>query len=175
MGNLKEKLIQRKMAKSGHFYDYCIKCKEKTLDVNPHLVTTATGRLARASTCNVCGTRKFCFVSQKGGSAAIVGAIASAVPEAIGKIGEASNRGRELDHEFNRENGNLQYQKNNRFLEYYRNLLHNRFWNQEMFPPYLRLPRFETNNPKFAAKQEEKDNAMWNYAIETWDGHQTKI
>ena len=111
---------------------------------------------------------------QRGGNA-IVGAVAGAVPGTISAIANAVNEGIKLRDERDKLNGNLNYEKNNRFMDYYRNLLHWRFWDGERFPPYLRLPRYETNNPQYAAKQEEKDNLMYQYAKETWNGTQTSM
>lgn len=45
---------------------YCMKCKKKTDDDNPHIVTSK-GRTSRKSKCSICGTSKTVFVKSQGG------------------------------------------------------------------------------------------------------------
>jgi len=67
---------------------YCVKCKKKTKDVAPKIVTSG-GRSRRVSKCAVCGTMKSVFVkSQKGGNpaAAIAGLVGQVAPGIISGI-----------------------------------------------------------------------------------------
>lgn len=106
----------------------------------------------------------------KGGNPAIVGAIAAAVPDTIRGIGDAVDQGRKTQHEFNRENGNLVVEKEKNFQQYYRDLMHTRFWDPEKLPRKLRFPRDKTNNPKYKAEQEAADDALYEYAEKRYYG-----
>jgi hypothetical protein len=41
---------------------YCVRCKRKTPDVNPRVVTTKNGKKLMKSTCGVCGAKKSSFM-----------------------------------------------------------------------------------------------------------------
>lgn len=41
---------------------YCVKCRKKTGNVNPHMAETKNGRKMVKCECSVCGTRKCLFV-----------------------------------------------------------------------------------------------------------------
>ena len=52
---------------------YCVRCRKKTPDSNPHIVTVSgrggSQRKMKKSTCSVCGCTKCQFVSSKAGKA----------------------------------------------------------------------------------------------------------
>jgi len=104
-----------------------------------------------------------------GNPAAIVGAVAQAVPGTINAIGDQINQGRITSHEFEKDEGKTTSKRAANFEQYYRDLMHKRFWNGESLPPNLRWPREKTNNPKFAAEQERKDQALWDYAEKQYE------
>ena len=154
--------------------DYCMKCKKKTEDVAPHMVKMKNGRTARESRCKTCGTKKFAFVPgerQGGGNPlAIASAVGEALPGVIGGISDAIDKGKKTDRELAREDGQLNVDRDKKFQQYYRDLMHTRFWNGDALPPRLRFPREKTNNPQFAHEQEIKDDALYQYAEKKFYG-----
>ena len=44
---------------------YCMKCKRKTPNKDEHIVTTKNNRKAIKCKCNICGTTKYKFISNK--------------------------------------------------------------------------------------------------------------
>jgi predicted nucleic acid-binding Zn-ribbon protein len=161
--------------------DYCLKCKKKTKDIKPHQEKTKNNRVARVSTCAICGSKKFAFVSsQKGGNAI-------AAMEAVNEIGKTANdltnsfgdqidKGRRTTRELDRESGKLEIDKAQNkakkaktFNQYYRDLMHLRFWDADQFPPSLRFPREKTNNPKYKKEQDIADQKLWDYAEKTYN------
>ena len=46
---------------------YCVRCRSKTQDKNPHMKHTTNGRQMIQSSCSRCGTTKCQFVSSKTG------------------------------------------------------------------------------------------------------------
>ena len=167
---------------------YCVRCKKITKDVKPHFVV-ANGHTMRKSTCAICGTGKNAFVpngtviegekrkrgrprKQMGGNPLMIAsAVADAAPGIINGIGSAVDQGRRTQHEFNKENGALEVERaqntgerEKRFQQFYRDLMHTRFWDPEKLKPSLRFPREKTNNPKYAKEQEIADEKLYDYA-----------
>ena len=138
--------------------DYCLKCKKKTEDVGPHMVQMKNGKMARESRCKTCGTTKFAFVSdtrQAGGNPlAVAGVVAEALPGVIGGISDAVDKGKRTDRELAREDGQLNVDRDKKFQQFYRDLMHQRYWDPEKLRPSLRFPREKTNNPKYKAEQD---------------------
>ncbi len=152
---------------------YCLRCKKITKDVKPHIVMTSNGRKMRQSLCSICGMKKCVFLpgGQKGGNPlALVSAVAEAAPGLVNGISNAIDQGRRTDREFAREDGQLNIDRDKKFQQYYRDLVHDRFWDGEKLPPRLRWPREKTNNPKYAAEQEAKDDALYAYAEKKFYG-----
>ena len=50
---------------------YCVRCRSKTQDKNPHIKHTSNGRQMIQSSCGRCGTRKCHFISNKGTSTGV--------------------------------------------------------------------------------------------------------
>jgi len=108
-----------------------------------------------------------------GNPLAIVGAVTEGVNAVSGltnAIGDQINQGRLTSHQINKDNGNLNIERANKFNDYYRHLEHIRFWNGSELPPYLRLERTHTNNPKYKAEQEAKDKLLYAYAKKQFNG-----
>ena len=104
---------------------------------------------------------------KKGGNplaTAAVGEAVKAIPGTINAIGDQIDQGRKTQHQFNKENGALSVEKNKNLLQYYRDLQHKRFWDQEYLPPTLRLERTHTNNSKYKNEQDQKNKLLWEYA-----------
>jgi hypothetical protein len=150
---------------------YCVKCKKKTKDGKITYKYSKNGRKMASTKCETCGTQKNQFVSnQKGGNAAIVGAIAGAVPDTIRGIGDAVDQSRKTTYDFEREEGKVDVKKDNVFMDYYRNLEHVRYWDPSKLPPKLRLKKFGIDPPSRSFDASLKDNleqadeALYNYA-----------
>ena len=98
------------------------------------------------------------------GSLNSVGGVATA-------IGDQIEQGRRTTRELEREDLGLDVKKTQnkgeaekKFLQFFRDLQHERFWNGSMLPPDLRLERYKTNNPKYAAEQKKQDTKLYEYA-----------
>ena len=150
---------------------YCLKCKKKTEDTHISHKKAKNGRMMMIAKCDKCGTLKHQFVAndQKGGNPALISAAVQAIPGAIGGISDAVDKGRRTQHEFNKDNGALAKEKSANFQQFYRDLMHTRYWDGEKLPPKLRFPREKTNNPKYASEQEAKDDALYEYAEKQWE------
>ena len=155
---------------------HCLKCKIHTPNIKIQVVKLKNGAFAEKSTCGKCGSSKFKFIknpsAMKGGNPlAAVGAVAEALPGLVSGIGEAVDQGRRTTHEISKENGALQVdqaynigEREKKFQQFYRDLMHKRFWDGESLPPRLRFPRYKTNNPAYAAEQEAADDKLYAYA-----------
>jgi hypothetical protein len=111
-----------------------------------------------------------------GNPAAIIGAVAQAVPGTITGISDAIDQGRRTTKEFDRESGKLAAERDKNFQNYYRDLAHTRYWNPEAIKPSLRLKKFgidppsKINDPKLSANRERADDALYTYAEEKFYG-----
>jgi len=107
-----------------------------------------------------------------GGNPLLVAGVTEAVkaiPGTVNAIGDQIDKGRKTQHEFNKDNGALMAERSKNFQQFYRDLMHKRFWDGESLPPSLRWPREKTNNPKYADQQEKKDQALYDWAEKQWD------
>lgn len=41
---------------------YCVKCKQKTDNINPHIIKTKNNRKRLSAKCNKCNSLKSCFI-----------------------------------------------------------------------------------------------------------------
>jgi hypothetical protein len=158
---------------------YCLHCKKNTPNVSPVIVELPNKHYQVRAKCKECGAHKAQFISTKsimalkGGN---VGAIAGAVQGGIGGIADAISKGVKTQHEFNKENGKLQAEKQMNFLQFYRDLEHVRFHDPERVPPSLRLKKFGIDPPnaifdkKNEAKRERADEALYSYAEKRFFG-----
>ena len=44
---------------------YCLKCKEYTKNINPHVSSTSNGKLMILSKCPICGSKKSKFIKKQ--------------------------------------------------------------------------------------------------------------
>ena len=152
---------------------YCIKCKKETGNKDIRYEKSKNGRNMMVSKCVICGTKKCRFIAkgQKGGNPLLA---ATAAADSIGNlasaIGDQVDKGRHTTHEISKENGGIEVdrahniaEKEKKFQQFYRDMMHTRYWNGESLPTRLRWPREKTNNPKYAAEQEKKDDALYAY------------
>jgi hypothetical protein len=118
---------------------------------------------------------------KKGGNPALIGAIASAVPEALNSITKGVETGVKTQHEFNKDNGALAAEILKNKTQLLRDLKHQRYWDPEKMPAKLRLKKFginppsTQNEPKNEAKLEKADEALEEYVDQQFEKYQNKI
>ncbi len=98
----------------------------------------------------------------------------NAISGLANSLGDQIDKGRRTTRELDRETGKVNIEKNKNLLDYFRDLKHKRFWDQDYLPNYLKLERTHTNNPKYKAEQERKDELLWQYAQKTFGGCRKK-
>lgn len=150
---------------------YCVKDKKKTKDGKITYKYAKNGRKMMQAKCMICGSMKTQFVaSQKGGNAALIGELAAALPESVNAVGNAVDQGRRTTFEIGKETGQFEVDRENIFMNYYRDLEHKRYWNPSKLPPKLRLKKFgidppsESKNKKYSSQLDKADEALYDYA-----------
>lgn len=109
-----------------------------------------------------------------GNPMAVAGAI-SGVADSVGglatSIGNQIDQGRRTTHEISLQNGGIEVDKaynvgerEKKFQDFYRDLMHKRFWDGDSLPPRLRFPRWKTNNKQYEKEQEIADDKLYAYA-----------
>ena len=98
----------------------------------------------------------------------------NAISGLANSLGDQIDQGRRTTRELDREIGKVNIEKNKNLLDYFRDLKHKRFWDQDYLPNYLKLERTHTNNPEYKAEQERKDELLWQYAQKTFGGGRKK-
>jgi hypothetical protein len=114
------------------------------------------------------------IIIKRGGNAlAGVAAVGDTVGNLATSIGDQVDKGRRTTHEINKENGYIKVeQKRNigneerEFQAFYRDLIHQRYWDPEKLPPRLRLPfdRKYINDKKYKKLRDESDEKLYAYA-----------
>jgi hypothetical protein len=103
-------------------------------------------------------------------AAEAISGVADSVGNLATAIGDQVDKGRRTTHEISKENGGIEVdrasntgEREKKFQQFYRDMMHKRFWDGDSLPPRLRWPREKTNNPKYADEQEKKDDALYAY------------
>ena len=106
-----------------------------------------------------------------GNPLAIAGVVTEGVNAVTGltnALGDQIDKGRKTTRDLDREVGKVEIEKDRNLLQYFRDLKHKRFWDQDYLPNYLKLERTHTNNPAYRAEQERKDELLWQYVKKTY-------
>jgi hypothetical protein len=114
------------------------------------------------------------IILKRGGNPlAGVAAVGDTVGNLANSIGDQIDKGRRTTHEINKENGYIKVeQKRNIGNEerehqaFYRDLIHQRYWDPEKLKPSLRLPfdRKYINDPKYKKQRDIADDKLYAYA-----------
>jgi len=118
---------------------------------------------------------------KKGGNPAVVKAAIDVGKAVVDTAGDAIKKGVETQHNFNKDNGNLAKEKASNFNQFYRDLVHQRYWDEEKIRPSLRLKKFgivpnsAIKDPKNEAKREKADEALYDYAEQQFEKMQGQI
>jgi hypothetical protein len=114
-------------------------------------------------------------VTLKSGGNALAGAVAvgETVDKLTNSLGNQIDKGRRTTQEINEKTGYTEVEKKRNkgneereFQAFYRDLVHQRYWDPEKLPPRLRLPfdRKNINNPKYKSQREAADEKLYAYA-----------
>lgn len=117
----------------------------------------------------------------RGGNPAVIGQLISAIPGAVGSIGDSIKKGVETQHQFNKDNGALAAEIIKRKAQLLRDLKHERYWDPEKMPTRLRLKKFginppnTQNRPENSDKLDRADEALEDYVDKQFEKYQDRI
>jgi hypothetical protein len=119
---------------------------------------------------------------KKGGNPlTAVTAVGDTIGNLANSIGDQVDKGRARTHEINKETGYIKVQQKanianeeREFMNFYRDLIHQRYHDPEKLPPRLRLDRKYATNPKYKKIKDEADEKLYAYAEKIFGRSQNK-
>ena len=100
-----------------------------------------------------------------------IGNLFQSVGNVVDTIGNQIEKHKKIERELDKEEGNLNIKQIKNigeaekvFLNFYRELMHKRYWDSDYLHPDLRFPKYKTNNPFYREEQLIADRKLYEYA-----------